>query len=375
VGEEAPVWLSVPFPVHREGLAWPTQQWPSGQVEGDVDAAEFAMSADHLVGDTEENGTTHALAVIHRGRLVAEHYGRLPDTVFGPGDAITPETPLLSWSMAKSITHALVGLCVADGLLRLHDPAPVDPWRHDDRRAITPQHLLNMCSGLEFVEDYVDAGVSHAIEMLFGSGKDDVAGYAASFSLVAPPGQRWNYSSGTSNIVARIVGDAVGGGADGLRRLMHERLFGPLGMASVETRFDAVGTFVGSSFVNASAQDYARFGYLYLRDGVWDGTRLLPSGWADHARTPTPVPDDERYGYGAHWWRWREEVGSLACHGFLGQRIVVLPGRDLVLVRLGETVTDQQDCLHAALSRIMKCFPLVEPPPNRSDRPSRYEVP
>lgn len=360
MGGESPVWLSVPFPAQCEGVPWPTRVWPSGPVAGDVDGAALDMSVDRLVGDTEINGTTHALVVIHRGRLVAERYGALPDTVFGPGKPITVETPLLSWSMAKSITHALVGLCAADGLLRLDHPAPVDAWRDDDRRAITLQQLLNMRSGLEFIEDYVDAGVSNAIEMLFGSGQDDVAGYAAALALVAPPGERWNYSSGTSNIVARIVGDAVGGGADGLRRLMHDRLFGPLGMASIETRFDSAGTFVGSSFVNASARDYARFGSLYLRDGMWDGERILPEGWADHARTPTPVPEDERYGYGAHWWRWRDEPGSLACHGYLGQRIVVLPGRDLVLVRLGETVTDLQDGLHAALSQVMKCFPLVD---------------
>jgi CubicO group peptidase (beta-lactamase class C family) len=322
-----------------------------------VDRGALTAAVDALVGDEAANGTTFGFVAIHRGCLVAERYGALPDTVFGPGKPVDVSTPLLSWSMAKSVTQALVGLCVADGALALDAPAPVPAWAGDARRAITLQQLLNMRSGLEFVEDYVDSGVSHVIEMLFGTGKDDVAGYAAAFPLVAPPGALWNYSSGTSNIVARIVGDAVGGGEAGLRAFMSERLFGPIGMTTADPRFDPAGTFIGSSFVYASAPDFARFGYLYLRGGTWDGQAVLPAGWADHARTPTPVPETEDYGYGAHWWLWREEPGSLAAHGYEGQRIVVLPGRDLVLVRLGRTPEEQRVAMNGALRRVVACFP------------------
>ena len=186
----------------------------------------------------------------------------------------------------------LTGFLVGDGRLAIDDPAPVPEWRapDDPRQPITVQQLLEMRSGLQFAEDYVDAGVSDVIEMLFGRGQHDVATFAAGFPLDHPPGAVWSYSSGTTNIVSRVVGDAVGGGEAGMRRFLQDRLFDPLGMASADPRFDEAGTFIGSSFLYATAHDFARFGYLYLRDGVWEGERLLPEGWVDHARTSVPVP-------------------------------------------------------------------------------------
>ena len=160
-------------------------------------------------------------------------------------------------------------------------PAAVPEWlaAGDPRRAITLQQLLEMRSGLRFAEDYVDAGVSDVIEMLFGTGQHDVAAFAADFPLDHAPGTVWSYSSGTTNIVSRIVGDVVGGGEAGhARASSSERLFGPLGMASADPRFDDAGTFVGSSFLYATARDFARFGYLYLRDGVWDGRPAAARG-------------------------------------------------------------------------------------------------
>ena len=141
-----------------------------------------------------------------------------------------------------------------------------------------------MRSGLEFVEDYVDDRVSHCLEMLYGSGKDDMAAYAASLPLVHPPGTEWNYSSGTTNIVARIIGDALGDDPGAMETFLHDRLFGPVGMSTAQPKFDAAGTFIGSSFVYATARDFARFGQLYLDDGMVDDQRVLPAGWRDHAR-------------------------------------------------------------------------------------------
>ncbi len=149
-----------------------------------------------------ELGLTLALVVVHGGRVVAEAYG--PD--------VTADTTLISWSTAKSVTHALVGILVGDGRLAVESSAPVRAWQDDARRAITVQQLLEMRPGLQFAEDYVDAGVSDVIEMLFGAGQADVAGFAAAFPLLHRPGTVWNYSSGTTNIVSRIVGDVVGGG-------------------------------------------------------------------------------------------------------------------------------------------------------------------
>jgi CubicO group peptidase (beta-lactamase class C family) len=352
-------WTSVPFPAQPSGVPWPTHEWPKSAPDDDVDQDGLRFALDRLFQHPDETGLTLATVVVHRGRIVAERYGVEADSVWRKGSAVETDTPLISWSMAKSITHALVGIAVADGLVAVDEPAPVSAWRHDDRRRITLQHLLQMRSGLRFVEDYTPGGESDVIEMLFGSGQHDVASFAAAFGLDAEPGSVWSYSSGTSNIVARIVGDAVGGGEDGMRTFMHDRLFGPIGMKTADPRFDAAGTFIGSSFVYASARDFARFGYLYLRGGQWDGESIIPAGWADHARTPTEVPNTEVYGYGAHWWRWYDQPGSLACHGYEGQRTVVLPAKDLVVVRLGKTVEARRVALQRLLDAVVAAFPDV----------------
>jgi CubicO group peptidase (beta-lactamase class C family) len=316
-----------------------------------VDAARLGGVLDRLFAEPAPaaTGETHALVVVHRGRLVAERYA--PE--------LGAASPLVSWSMAKSITHALVGVGVREGRLDPAAPAPVPAWRAagDPRGAITTEHLLRMVDGLDFVEDYVDQGVSHVIEMLFGAGKADVAGYAAARPLAHPPGRFWSYSSGTSNIVARIVGDAVGGGAEGMAAFMERELFARLGMSSAKPRFDDAGTFIGSSFVFATARDFARFGLLYLRDGVWEGERLLPAGWVDHARTVTPA---SRGWYGAHWWLSLDGSGRFHASGYRGQYIVVDPQRDLVLVRLGGSTPEQRVPLLHALAEIVHAFPRRE---------------
>jgi CubicO group peptidase (beta-lactamase class C family) len=256
--------------------------------------------------------------------------------------------------MAKSITHAAVGILVDEGRLDTAAPAPVPAWIGTDKEAITLQQLLEMRSGLLFVEDYVDGSVSHVIEMLFGEGKDDVAGYAAGLPLAHEPGTVWNYSSGTSNIVARIVGDAVGGGREGMEVFLHDRLFGPVGMTSAIPKFDAAGTFIGSSYVYATARDFARFGELYRNDGVTaDGTRVLPAGWRDHARTWAATDPDGEFDYGAHWWLWRDHPGSLACHGYEGQYTVVVPDRELVVVHLGKVDAALRPLVNAQLRHII----------------------
>jgi CubicO group peptidase (beta-lactamase class C family) len=294
-------------------------------------------------------GLTLAIVAVHGGRVVLEGYG--PDT--------TADTTLISWSTAKSITHAVVGLLAGDGRLAVDAPAPVAEWAGDERSHITLQHLLEMRPGLRFAEEYVDADASDVIEMLFGAGQHDVAAFAASFPLDHPPGTVWNYSSGTTNIVARIAGDAVGGSEAGMRAYLQDRLFGPLGMESADPRFDDAGTFIGSSFLYCTALDFARFGLLYLRDGVWDGRRLLPEGWVDHARRPVDVPADEDFGYGAQWWLWRDRPGLLAAHGYEGQYVLVAPDRDLVVVRLGKTPDKQRPALVAELGRLLDAFPLL----------------
>jgi CubicO group peptidase (beta-lactamase class C family) len=283
-------------------------------------------------------GDTYAVVVVEHGRLTCERYGGTLPSFTGPGTSVTAETALLSWSMAKSMTHAAVGLLVGDGRLEPSQPAPVAAWSSDERATITLDHLLEMRDGLDFVEDYVDDRVSDVIEMLFGAGSDDVAAYATGRPLLHPPGAVFNYSSGTSNIVARIAGDAVGGGVDGMRSFLRDRLFAPIGMTSADPRFDAAGTFIGSSYVYATARDFARFGLLYLRDGVWAGQRILPEGWVDHGRRLRSIDPDNGRGYGAHWWVVvDDEYGTFWASGYHGQMIVCVPALDVVLVRCGRT--------------------------------------
>jgi CubicO group peptidase (beta-lactamase class C family) len=289
------------------------------------DAIRWAVA--ELLGQPPGTGETLAVVAMRNGAIVAEGYG--------PGT--TADTTLISWSMAKSVTHALIGLLVDDGRIDVAAPAGVPEWRDDERSEITVQQLLNMNSGLTFVEDYVDAGVSNCIEMLFGDGQHDVAAYAAALPLQHAPGSVFNYSSGTTNILSRMAGQLVGGGEEGMRAYLQARLFGPVGMSSALPRFDAAGTFIGSSFVYCTARDFAAFGELYRNDGVANGHRVLSSDWIAHAQRPTPVTEAEAHGYGAHWWLW-PEYGAFAAHGYEGQRILVVPERGLTLVRLGKTV-------------------------------------
>jgi CubicO group peptidase (beta-lactamase class C family) len=305
---------------------------------------------DRAFAQPPDLGLTLAIVVVHRGRVVAERYG--PDVGSG--------TTLVSWSMAKSITHALVGLLVRDGALDLRAPAPVPRWQTagDPRAEITLDQLLQMRSGLAFVEDYVDDQVSDVIEMLFGSGQRDMAAFAESFPLEHPPGSVFNYSSGTTNIVSAIAGRAIGDGEAGVAAYLRRELFGPAGMTSAAPRFDAAGTFVGSSYVDATARDFARFGELYLHRGTRDGRRILPEGWVDHARrlTSPPAPPDEPHGYGAHWWVWEDGLGTYGAHGYQGQYTLVVPALDLVVVRLGQSPVELQPAVKADLHRVVESF-------------------
>lgn len=338
-----------PLPPQPDGVSWPTTDWPESPPDRDVDVAKLEASADAALGTPPppSHGETLALLAIHRGRLVFERYA--------PGKTAADTLP--SWSMAKSMTHAAIGILIGEERLDLHAPAPIAAWRGagDPRAAITLEHLLRMVDGLDFVEVYEATGRSDVIEMLFGSGKEDVAGYTIARPLARPPGSYWNYSSGTSNVVAAIAGGAVGGGRDGMEAFLRSALFDPIGMRSAQPRFDAAGTFIGSSFVFATARDFARFGLLYLRDGVWNGKRILPPGWVDHARTPTPASFGQ---YGAHWWLALDGTQIFTANGFQGQYIIVDPERDLVLVRLGVSTPDQRAAVVHGLRSMVEAFPL-----------------
>jgi CubicO group peptidase (beta-lactamase class C family) len=278
---------------------------------------------------------TRAIVVVQDGRIVAERYA--------PG--FSAHTPFPGWSMTKSVLGGLVGVLVGEGRLSIEGKSLMPQWPAQDPRAdISVEDLLRMRSGLRFSEVYSDFS-SDVIEMLFN--RADTAAYAASRPLDHPPGTTWSYSSGTTNIlsgiVRRIVGDADYG--DWPRRMLLD----PMGMTSAVMEPDAAGTFVGSSFMLATARDWARFGQLYLQDGVWEGRRILPAGWVRFSTTPTPQAPGGRYG--AHWWlKLQPDLGgetrsaadvptdAFFAVGHEGQTLTVIPSYRLVVVRLGLSI-------------------------------------
>lgn len=314
------------------GEVAPAGAW---QAAPPLPALERIVAAAFLEPNRRRLRRTRAILVVQDGRIAAERYA--------PGFAETTRFP--GWSMTKSVFGALVGMLVGEGRLTLKDRELMPAWRHPDpRAAIALEDLLRMRSGLAFSEEYADL-TSDVIEMLFN--RDDAAAYAASRPMIAPPGTAWSYASGTTNILSAIVRRTVG--EAGYPSWPRRALFGPLGMNGALMEPDASGTFVASSFMLATARDWARFGQLYLQDGVWDGRRLLPEGWVSFSTTPTPQSPGGIYG--AHWWLGLkpELGGGTAAAGRLprdaffavgheGQVLTVIPSRRLVIVRLGLSI-------------------------------------
>ncbi len=343
-----------PLPTQPVGVPWPGAEWPEGPLPDGVDLTGVLEAAFEPEGPLHQ---TYAVAIVHRGRLVLERYDGLLPQWDKPGKPVLRDTPLLSWSMAKSMLHAVVGMLVSEGRLALDAPAPVPRWQEpgDPRGAITLQHLLEMRDGLEFVEEYEDAETSDVLQMLFGRGQSDMAAFAADRPLAAPPGTRFNYSSGTSNVLSGIVARTLGPGRP-YREFLAGRLFGPLGMTSASATFDDAGTWVAASYAYATARDYARFGLLYLRDGIWDGRRLLPEGWVDHGRRPRSVdPEDGDY-YGSHWWTRDHPEGTFWAAGHEGQYIDLCPRSDLVLVRMGRSDSENSEAIKAWRTGVIEAF-------------------
>jgi CubicO group peptidase (beta-lactamase class C family) len=344
-----------PLPPPSEAL------WPEGdRVDlssrpGDVDAValDAAIEAAFAEPDPAHPRNTRALVVVHRGRIVAERYA--------PG--FDSDMPLIGWSMTKAALNALIGLRVKDGKLAAADKDLLPDWRGegDLRRDISLDNLLRMSSGLEFDESYGDP-LSDVTQMLFVV--PDKAQFAADKPLLYPPGSHFDYSSGTSVILAGILRGGFDKERDYLR-YPRKRLFGPLGMRTALIEPDAAGTFIASSLIYASARDFARLGLLYLQDGMWRGERLLPEGWVAYTLTPTAGAPDASYG--AHMWLKlpeSERFGEPPMPGdafyFLGheeQIVAVVPSRDLVIVRLGRTVQGGKWDHARDLSPIVAAFP------------------
>jgi CubicO group peptidase (beta-lactamase class C family) len=306
-----------------------------------VEPADLALRAalDHAFEEpaTPPYRRTKAVVIVRDGQIIAERYA----------DGVGIDTPLLSFSMTKSMVNALLGILTRQGVLTPSFPAPIPEWRaaSDPRHAIEIEHLMRMTSGLAL--DETNSGFDPSSRMyLYG----DMAGFAVKAPLIAPPGTRWAYSSATTQLLARIIRDAVGGPEQTLALAWRE-LFNPLGMRDVTLEFDASGTLQGSANMLASARDWARFGLLYLGDGEVGGKRILPDGWVDFSAAATLDTD-----YGAGFWTNRSEheyakgrvrLGiprdAFFASGNLGQRCVIIPSQHLVVVRMGDAVDPTGD--------------------------------
>jgi CubicO group peptidase (beta-lactamase class C family) len=295
-------------------------------------AVEEAVDNAFKDSDPEKPVFTHGVVVLHNGQIISERYA----------DGMNYNTRLMGWSMTKSVVNALVGLLVEDGKLKISDPAPIQEWQNDDRRKITINDLLQASSGLTWSESYfIPTSDFHTMFIH----RDDKAGFAASRELEHEPGTFMEYSSGTTNILSRIVRQELG---DGYHAFPYTRLFHKLGMHTAVIEPDASGTFVGSSYCFASARDWARFGLLYLNDGTFNNERILPKGWVKYSTTPGPAAPKGQYG--AQIWLNAGEKGNPTnrrepdlpkdayfFEGFEENTVAIIPSRNLVVVRLGVT--------------------------------------
>jgi hypothetical protein len=332
-------------PIHPDTVDWPmgdrlsvdtgiSLQYDTAFEQSIRTAIQFAFTDQK----PEEPLRTRAVVVLHKGKLIAEQYA--------PG--YDRQHRHLSWSMAKSITGTLIGMLVKEGKISVDQPAPVKEWltAKDGREQITVQHLLQQTSGLGFEENYNKS--SDATNMLFK--KANMADYTAAHPLKDKPGTLFYYSSGNSNILSGIIRSSLG---DSLyHRYPYEQLFYKLGMYSPVMEVDASGNFVGSSYVFANARDWARLGQLYLQKGNWMGEQLLPENWVQLATTPSSVAPMGEYGYqiwlnaGAPGNATNRKFPKLPAdlyyfNGFEGQHVYIIPSKQLVIVRLGQTANSK----------------------------------
>ena len=292
-----------------------------------TEAISAAFGDDLREADRDDLGT-RAVVVVKDGEIVAERYA----------EGFTPDTPQLGWSMSKSVASLVAGRLVHEGLLSVGDAGLREEWK-DERAEITVEHLLRMTSGLSWDETY-DLGTP-ITQMLYA--EPDMADYVASREGAHEPGSYQQYSSGSTNLLCDVMTEVAGVRAD----LPRRELFAPLGLASAVLEPDASGTPVCSSYLWATPRDWAAIGQFALQDGVWDGDRLLPEGWMEWSTSVVDVEETEDPAYAAGWWANRLSDGSLddpvlpedaySARGHDGQRIVVVPSEDLVVVRLGFT--------------------------------------
>jgi CubicO group peptidase (beta-lactamase class C family) len=311
-----------------------TIAWPNGNRVNDSSLIQFpklagAVNSAFEETDKERPLNTRAVIVLHNGEIVAEKYA----------PTFNENTKLLGWSMTKTVTNAIVGVLVKQGKLKIEEPAPIAEWATDERNKITLNNLMQASSGLAWEEVY--GGPSPATNMLFR--KKDAGGFAAQSKLQDQPNSKWYYSSGTTNIISKITKQVLG---DDYYSFAYREIFDKIGARTMIIESDAGGTYIGSSFSYATARDWARFGLLYLNDGVWSNERILPEGWVKYSTTPAVAASKGEYG--AQVWLNAGNKNNQAdrlypdvptdmylMDGFEGQSVIMIPSKNVVIVRLG----------------------------------------
>ncbi len=321
---------------NKDSIPWPLGDLLPDSFPRGIDTANLrnAIRFAFEENDAGKPIRTRAVVVLYDGQLVGEQYA--------PG--FDQNSLLYSWSMAKSIWGALTGIMVRDGRIDISMPAAVPEWRSasDGREKITVENLLTHTTGLNVEEDYTKA--STATNMLYR--EPDMGEYAATQPLKYPPGSVFYYCSANSNILSRLIRQNLGDNV--YHAFPATKLFHKVGMFSAILEPDASGTYVASSYMLATARDYARFGLLYLNNGKWNGEQLLPENWIKKSLTPTPVAELGEYGY-----HMRLNAGNpndtskrmfpflprnmFYAYGYEGEYIIGIPSKKLVIVRLGQT--------------------------------------
>ncbi len=317
-------------PVNLPAVA---DRWPAGQLVGDPDRALQRKLVEQLERDNAAGLDTRALLVAHQGRVVAEAYA----------DGFSPETPLLGWSMTKSLTGIMLGNLVLRGHIDLDDPAGFEAWRDDRRAGIRIEHLLTMTDGLAFDERYSPG--DDVTEMLFT--EPSASAYALQRPLIREPGSHFNYSSGSATLLARLFFRQTGNSLQSSYEAYTQYVAAPLGFQNAVFEVDSRGIFAGSAYLYAPARDWARIGQLMLGGGRINGQRVVSETWVEQATQPNGSANGGDYGY--QWWlnrgateqRWPDlPADAFAARGNREQLLMVIPSRELVMVRLGWTTGD-----------------------------------
>jgi CubicO group peptidase (beta-lactamase class C family) len=359
-----------PTEIISETLPWPTGDLISGTripEELNIDKLKTALDKEFADTDPVKPRRTRAVVVVYKGQIVAERYA----------EGFSRETRMHGWSMTKSITSALVGILVGQGKISVDSPTPIDEWQEpgDKRANKTIGHLLRMSGGFDFHHDMDPAGQRQ--QALFG-GIDSCA-YSINCSLEVEPGTRWEYANANPHVLLKVIRNTVGKTDRDNLLFPRHALFDKIGMRSAIIEPDPFGNLIGTSFGWVTARDWARFGLLYLNDGVWEGERILPEGWVDYTRTPAPASKYKHYG--ALFWlnagaddfktssvtKTNRNVppfprlpsDAYFAFGHDGKRIVIIPSRNLVVVRLGLSRSNETWDYEGFLVDILSSFDSV----------------